>query len=417
MPAFQYTIKDAKGARTEGVIKASTMDEAVDKLSKEGSTIITIKSASEGAFKGKLSLFDKLMLTFYKWKTGVSLKTIVFFTRQLSTMISAGLTIEKSIQDLEKEEKNKKFKRVLHKLSDDIKKGFSLSEAMEQHPGVFQPLFVSLVKAGEVSGTLHTILSQLADYYEKMEDTRTKVRSAMAYPIFIVIFLFGVSWLMFVWIIPMFAEVYSNFNADLPTPTLIAIGISDWMRNNILLAIAMLFGLIAGFFIISLTDRGRFALDTILLKIPVVGSLMTNSIMSKFARTFSILMTAGVPIMEVLELSENVVQNAVVEAAIRRSRIMVKEGYSVAGAFRKTGAFPSTLLQLTATGEETGDMDKLLGKAADFYEKLVDSVIERLTSLIEPLLIVLMAVVVGSLVIVVYLPVFDLGQAMSQGMK
>ncbi|MBN2830375.1 MAG: type II secretion system F family protein [Candidatus Cloacimonetes bacterium] len=417
MPAFQYTIKDAKGARTEGVIKASTMDEAVDKLSKEGSTIITIKSASEGAFKGKLSLFDKLMLTFYKWKTGVSLKTIVFFTRQLSTMISAGLTIEKSIQDLEKEEKNKKFKRVLHKLSDDIKKGFSLSEAMEQHPGVFQPLFVSLVKAGEVSGTLHTILSQLADYYEKMEDTRTKVYSAMAYPIFIVIFLILVAWGMFVYIIPKFAEVYSNFNADLPGPTLLAINISNWIRSNIILTIGIVIASILGLFVVSLTDRGRYIIDTVILKIPVIGSLMTNSIMSKFARTFSILMTAGVPIMEVLELSENVVQNAVVEAAIRRSRIMVKEGYSVAGAFRKTGAFPSTLLQLTATGEETGDMDKLLGKAADFYEKLVDSVIERLTSLIEPLLIVLMAGVVGTLVVVVYLPVFDLGQAMSQGLK
>ncbi|MDP8231674.1 MAG: type II secretion system F family protein [Candidatus Zophobacter franzmannii] len=417
MPAFQYTIKDAKGQRTEGVIKATTMDEAVDKLSREGSTIITIKSASEGAFKGNLSLFDKLMLAFYKWKTGVSLKTIVFFTRQLSTMISAGLTIEKSIQDLEKEEKNKKFRRVLHKLSDDIKKGFSLSESMEQHPGVFQPLFVSLVKAGEISGTLHTILSQLADYYEKMEDTRTKVGSALAYPVFIIVFLILVGWGMFVFLIPMFAKVYANFNADLPTPTLIAIAISDWIRGNVLLAVAATIATVIGFFVIGLTDKGRYVFDKILLKIPVVGSLMTNSIMSKFARTFSILMTAGVPIMEVLELSENVVQNAVVEAAIRRSRIMVKEGYSVAGAFRKTGAFPSTLLQLTATGEETGDMDKLLSKAADFYEKLVDSVIERLTSLIEPFLIIIMAVVVGSLVIVVYLPVFDLGQAMSQGLK
>ena len=158
-------------------------------------------------------------------------------------------------------------------------------------------------------------------------------------------------------------------------------------------------------------------MDSFLLKIPIIGNLVKNSIMSKFARTFSILMAAGVPIMDTLELSENVVQNAVVESAVRKARVMVKEGYSVAGAFKKTGIFPSTLLQLIATGEETGDMDKLLANAADFYEKLVDSVIDRLSSLIEPLLIILMAVFVGSIIVIIYLPVFNLGMAISSGMK
>ncbi|MDZ4122195.1 MAG: type II secretion system F family protein, partial [Candidatus Cloacimonadaceae bacterium] len=220
MPNFSYIVKDAKGARVEGLIKADTLDMAIDKLGKEGSTIISVKAASEGAFKGKLSLFDKVMLTIYKIRTGVSLKTLVFFTRQLSTMFSAGLTIEKSITDLEKEEKNKKFARVLRKLSDDIKKGYSLSEAMEQHPGVFNPLYIALVKAGEVSGTLHTVLDELSDYLEKIEDTRRKVLSAMAYPIFIMVFLAAVVWGMFYYIIPQFAEVYSNFNADLPHATM-----------------------------------------------------------------------------------------------------------------------------------------------------------------------------------------------------
>jgi type IV pilus assembly protein PilC len=158
-------------------------------------------------------------------------------------------------------------------------------------------------------------------------------------------------------------------------------------------------------------------MDEIKLKIPVIGQVINNSIMSKFARTFSILMAAGVPIMDTLELTENVVQNAVIENAIRKARVMVKEGYSVAGAFKRTGVFPSTLLQMTSTGEDTGDMDKLLGKAAEFYEKLVDSVIDRLTSLIEPLLIILMAAIVGTIIVVIYLPIFDLGQAMSQGLK
>ena len=417
MATFQYLIKDGKGAKLEGMIKASNLDEAIEKLSKEGGTIISVKSASEGAFSGNLTLFDKLMLTFYKWRTGVGLKTLVFFTRQMSTMFSAGLTIEKSLQDLEKEEKNKKFRRVLRKLSDDIKKGFSLSEAMEQHPGVFNALYVSLVKAGEVSGTLHTVLDELSDYLEKIEDTRRKVSSAMAYPVFILCFLALVVWGLFYYIIPMFSDVYARFNADLPAPTLVAISISDFIRNNIILTFALIFAAVSLFFLIYLTDRGRYIMDTFLIKMPVLGNLMLNSIMSKFARTFSILMGAGVPIMETMELVENVVQNAVVESAVRRSRVMVKEGYSVAGAFRRTKVFPPTLLQLMATGEETGDMDRLLAKAAQFYEKLVDAVIDRLTSLIEPLLIIIMASVVGSVIVVVYLPIFNLGLAISSGVR
>ena len=417
MPTFAYIVKDAKGARLEGMIKADTLDMAVDKLAKEGSTIISVKAAAEGAFKGKMSLFDKLMLTIYKIRTGVSLKTLVFFTRQLSTMFSAGLTIEKAITDLEKEEKNKRFSKVLRKLSDDIRKGFSLSEAMEQHPGVFNPLYVALVKAGEVSGTLHTVLDELSDYLEKIEDTRRKVYSAMAYPVFMLIFLVVVVWVMFYWIIPLFAGVYKDFNADLPAPTVLAINTSNFIVNNAFTAVLFVILAFFGLFLLYLTDRGRFIIDNIKLKIPVIGAVLNNSIMSKFSRTFSILMAAGVPIMDTMELTENVVQNAVVEGAVRKARVMVKEGYGVANSFRRTGMFPPTLLQMIATGEETGDMDKLLSKAAQFYEKLVDSVIDRLTSLIEPLLIVMMAVVVGGIIVVIYLPIFDLGEAISQGMK
>lgn len=417
MPNFAYIVKDAKGARVEGMIKADTLDMAVEKLAKEGSTIISVKAAAEGAFKGKLSLFDKVMLAIYKFRTGVSLKTLVFFTRQLSTMFSAGLTIEKAVTDLEKEEKHKRFAKVLRKLGDDIRKGFSLSEAMQQHPGVFNPLYVALVQAGEVSGTLHTVLDELSDYLEKIEDTRRKVMSAMAYPIFILIFLGIVVGVLFYYVIPMFASVYENFNAELPALTTLAINISHFIVNNVFFAVLVILMAFAGLFLIYLTDRGRYIMDTIKLRMPVVGGVIKNSIMSKFARTFSILMASGVPIMETMELTENVVQNAVVEGAVRRARVLVKEGYGVANAFRRTGEFPPTLLQMMATGEETGDMDKLLGKAAQFYEKLVDSVIDRLTSLIEPLLIVLMAVVVGGIIIVVYLPIFDLGDAFTAGIK
>jgi type II secretory pathway component PulF len=417
MATFMYIIKDSKGIKVEGTVKAGSLDEAVEKLSKEGGTIISVKSAAEGAFKGNLSLFDRVMLVIYKLRTGISLKALVFFTRQLATMFSAGLTLEKAISNLEKEEKNKRLKKILKKISDDIKKGFSLSEAMEQHPGVFNNLYIALVQSGEISGTLHTVLTNLSDYLEKIEDTRRKVLSAMAYPIFILIFLGFVVWGLFYFIIPMFAEVYDRFGADLPVATLTAIDVSNFIRSNIVLSLGVLFLAAFTIFLIYLTDRGRYFFDSISFKVPVVGGLLKNSIISKFSRTFSILMAAGVPIMDTMELSENVVQNAVFEGAIRKARIMVKEGYSVVGAFRKTRVFPSTLLQLFATGEETGDMDKLLGKAAEFYEKLVDSVIDRLTALIEPVLIILMASLVGTIIVVVYLPIFYLGLAISAGVN
>jgi type IV pilus assembly protein PilC len=417
MAGFQYIIKDAKGARLEGTMKAGTMEEAIEKLTKEGSTIISVKSMGEGAFKGNMSLFDKLMLSIYKLRTGVSLKVLVFFTRQMATMFSAGLTIEKALYNLGSEEKNKKFRKVLLKMSDDIKKGFSFSESLEQHPGVFNPLYVSLVKAGEVSGTLHTVLDELSVYLEKLEDTKRKVASAMAYPAFILVFLVLVVWGLFYFIIPMFADVYESFNADLPGPTLLAIAISNLIVHNVFYVILVAIAAAMAFFLFYLSDRGRYIVDSIILRIPVIGSLLKNSVMSKFSRTFSILMFSGVPIMDTMELVENVVQNAVVESAVRKARIMVKEGYSVAGAFKKTGIFPPTLLQLMATGEETGEMDNLLAKAADFFEKLVDAVIDRLTSLIEPLLIIIMAAVVGTIIVVIYLPIFNLGLAMTAGNK
>jgi len=262
-----------------------------------------------------------------------------------------------------------------------------------------------------------SILDELSDYLEKIEDTRRKVSSAMAYPIFILIFLAVVVWFLFYYVVPMFAEVYEGFDAELPVPTQIAIGISNFITNNVFLAILAVIGVIVALWVVNLTDKGRYVWDSIKLKLPVFGGVTVNSIMSKFSRTFSILMAAGVPIMDTMELTENVVQNAVIEGGIRRARVMVKEGYGVANAFRRTGLFPPTLLQMIGTGEETGDMDKLLGKAAQFYEKLVDAVIERLTSLIEPFLIIIMAAVVGGIIVVVYLPIFSLGEAMTQGIK
>jgi len=309
MSGFHYIIKDSKGARVEGAIKAATMEEAIEKLAREGNMIISVKSADDNKFKGEMSLLDKLLLAIHKIRTSVRLKVLVFFTRQLATMFSAGLTLEKSITNLASSEKNKKFRKILLKVSNDIKKGFSLSEAFEEHPGVFNPLYIALVKAGEVSGTLHTVLDELAEYLEKIEDTRMKVATAFVYPIVVVLFTVAVMFGLFYWIIPMFADVYADYGADLPGPTLAAIAISKFIREHIFYTLMIIFGSFFTVFVLYLTDRGKYIFDKILLTIPIMGNMLRNSIYSKYARTFSILMASGVPIMETLDLVENVVQN------------------------------------------------------------------------------------------------------------
>ncbi|MCD4819385.1 MAG: type II secretion system F family protein [Candidatus Cloacimonetes bacterium] len=418
MAGFHYIIKDTKGSRVEGAIKATTMEEAIEKLARDGNVIISVKAASDDdKYKGEMSLVDKFLLAIHKIRTSVRLKILVFFTRQLATMFSAGLTLEKSITNLASSEKSKKFKKILEKVSTDIKKGFSLSEALEEHPGVFNPLYIALVKAGEVSGTLHTVLDELAEYLEKIEDTRMKVATAFVYPIIVIVFTVLVIFGLFYFIIPMFANVYADYGADLPGPTLIAIAISNFIRGHIFFTLLIIVGSLFSIFIFYLTDRGRYIIDKILLSLPIMGNMLKNSIFSKYARTFSILMASGVPIMETLDLVKGVVQNGVISKAISKATKLIKEGYSINGAFKKTNAFPSTLVQLLETGEETGEIDKLLAKGAQFHQKIVDTIVERLTALIQPLLIMVIAVLVGGIIIVIYLPVFKLGLAMQRGLK
>jgi type IV pilus assembly protein PilC len=417
MAGFRYIVKDVKGARLEGSIKAATMDEAIERLTKDGNVIISVTAAQEGSSVGKLSLFDKLLFTLYKWRTGIRLKTLVFFTRQIATMFSAGLTIEKSVSNLEKSEPSKRFKKVLKTISTNIKKGFSLSEALEQHPGVFSPLYVALVKAGEVSGTLHTVLDELAVYLEKIEDTRQKVISAFIYPVIILSFTALVIFALFYFIIPMFADVYESFGAELPFLTQAAIDVSRMIAGNLFGTAMIIIAFIVLCFLFYLSDKGKYVIDKILLKLPVLGAILKHSVYSKFARTFSILIASGVPIMETLELVEEVVQNGVIAKAISNARNWIKEGYSVNGAFRRTKEFPAMLVQLLETGEETGEIDKLLAKGAEFHQKLVDTIVDRLTSLIQPLLIIAISLLVGFIIVVIYLPVFNLGFAMSSGVK
>ena len=417
MPQFQYVITDTKGIRREDRLRASNLDTAMQTLTKKGYKVVSLREIRSSMTEVALPpIHEQIQTSIQRIRDFIPLNTLVFFTRQLSTMFSAGLTIEKSISNLMVEEKNHRFRRILAKVGNDLKKGMSLSEAMSQNPGVFDGLYTALVHAGEISGSLHVILEELSDYLEAMADTRRKVISALTYPTLVMIFMIAIVSGLLIFVVPQFAEIYAKFGARLPGPTRALVGISQLVSRNfvpivVLLIIAFFIG-----WIISMTEKGGMVFDTIKLHFPVFGLLIQNSIMNKFAKTFGILLGSGVPVLESMTHVQRVVRNRVLVRAIEMAKMLIKDGFAISVALKKTDVFPPTLIQLIATGEETGEMDKLLDKAAYFYAKQVEAVVERLTSLIEPLMIIVLGAVVVSIIVTIYLPIFKLGFALQRGL-
>jgi type IV pilus assembly protein PilC len=389
----------------------------LNKLRESGQTVISVLDTKLSEAAKKRGLIDEISLYIYKLRTQIPLGTLVFFTRQMATMFSAGLTIEKALNNLLYEESNKKFKKVVAQLLNDVKKGFSMSDAMERHPGVFSPLYIALVRSGEISGSLHGVLEELSDYLEFIQDTKRKILSAMSYPSFVVIVLTVLTIVLMTWVVPMFENVYSKFNAQLPVPTQILIRVSDMISANFIYTLIGGILLVCTFIVVSLTETGRKVIDGIKLKIPIINSIIINSLMSKFCRTFGMLLGAGVPVVDSMNLVYRVMDNVHYKAAVKQANGLIRDGFSIAASLKKTDVFPNTLISLAATGEETGDMDKMLSKAAVFYDKQLEAVITRLTSLIEPMLIVLIAIVIGTIVIIIYLPVFYMGFAFRKGIS
>ncbi len=415
MPVFSYLIKDEAGSRREGELRADSIDLAMQKLAANNQIIVNLQEVDTSwDFIGPF--IDEINLSFERMKNRIPLSNLVFFTRQLATMYSAGLTLERSIHGLAAEEKHTRLKKVLINVSENIRKGLSLSESMQKHPGVFSNLYIALTKAGEVSGNLNVIMDQLATYLENLDDVRRKVRSAMTYPVFMVGFLFAMMASMFIWIIPKFSEVYAQLGASLPAATQMMVVISEWMSYNFGKIIFSIFCIISGIWIISKTRRGGYVIDTIKLNSPVFGALVEQSILNKFSKTAGILIGAGVPVIESMHLMKKIVENRVYENAIEDATEYIRDGFNISTALRRTERFPAILLQLTATGEETGELDSLLDNASDYYYKQVNALVDRMTTLIEPILILLVGLVIAVMVIVTYLPVFYLGSALQQGL-
>ena len=410
MPEFSYIARTQDGVRKEDVISASNIKEASDLLVADNLSIVKINER-DTSFDFMGPFMERFNLSIDKLKNRIPLTSLVFFTRQLSTMFNAGLTLEKAITFLSKEEKHKGFKKVITEIESDVKKGLLLSDALDRHPGVFNNLYVSLVRAGEVSGKLATTLEELAKYLEAMEDTQRKVKSAMYYPTFILIFLGMVMVVLFAFIIPQFTSVYDQLNADLPVYTQMLLDTGDWLSNNLVTFFSFIFLTLIGIWLIFLTDRGRLVRDKMLLRLPIFGSIFNQSVLSKFGKTFGILVGSGISVIDTMNLVKKVVENRVYELAIEKAAKQIENGSSISDALKLTEIFPGVLIQLMNTGEETGEIDKLAIKVSDFYSKQVDAIVDRLTSIIEPALIILIGVIIGIVLVAVYMPIFKFGSA------
>jgi type IV pilus assembly protein PilC len=340
----------------------------------------------------------------------VNERDITFFTRQLATMLKAGVPLLQAFEIVARGHSNARFARLMMDIKGRVEAGSSLSQAFREYPGHFDALYCNLVHAGETAGMLDGILERLASYKEKILAIKSKIKSAMFYPVSVVVVALVVIWVIMIWVIPAFKQVFTSFGANLPAPTLIVMGISDFFVSYWWLLAAIIFGAITGFLFLQRRSAAfRYFLDRISLKLPVIGAILEKATIARWTRTLATMFAAGVPLVESLDAVAGASGNAVYVAGTRKIQTQVSTGTSLTNAMHNTGLFPSMVLQMTQIGEESGSLDGMLSKVAEFFEREVDDAVAALSSLLEPIIIVFLGVVIGGLVVAMYLPIFKLG--------
>jgi len=383
---------DRNNRNVRGEIKAASETVVTSNLRRQG---IRIKKLKRQTFRGG---------------GRVNEKDITFFTRQLATMLKAGVPLLQAFEIVARGHKNPRFARLMMDIKGRVEAGSSLSQAFREHPAQFDALYCNLVNAGETAGMLDGILERLATYKEKILALKSKIKSAMFYPISVVTVAIIVVWIIMVWVIPAFKQVFKGFGADLPAPTLIVMAISDFFVSYWWLMLAIIVGTLFGFFfLLRRSTAFRYAVDRISLKLPIIGGILEKATIARWTRTLATMFAAGVPLVESLDAVAGASANAVYIAGTRKIQNEVSTGTSLTNAMHNTGLFPSMVLQMTQIGEESGSLDGMLSKVADFYEREVDDAVTALTSLLEPIIIVFLGVVIGGLVVAMYLPIFKLG--------
>jgi type IV pilus assembly protein PilC len=401
MPTFAYSGRTRAGQTVSGERLADSMDAAVSALKRDQIMVTRItpaKAKAEDAAKAKVG------------KTGkkVSAKTLAVFTRQFSVMIDAGLPLVQCLDILGSQEEDKNFAAVISETRTAVESGASLADAMRKHPKTFDALFTNMIAAGEAGGILDTILKRMATYIEKSVKLSGQVKSAMIYPVAIIV-IAGLVVGVILWkVIPTFAELFSGLGADLPLPTRVVIALSNnLVRYFPFLAVG---GAAAafGFRTYYANPAGRRVVDRIVLAMPILGNIMKKIAVARFCRTLSTLISSGVPILDGLEITARTAGNSVVEDAIMVTRTSIERGETISAPLKETGVFPPMVAQMIGVGEATGALDTMLAKIADFYEEEVDVAVAGLLTLLEPIMIAVLGVVVGGIVIAMYLPIFDL---------
>jgi len=340
----------------------------------------------------------------------ISQRDITFFTRQLATMLRAGVPMLQAFDIVARGHTNARFSRLMLQIKSKIETGSSLSQAFREHPQYFDDLYCNLVHAGETSGTIDAILDRLALYLEKILAIKSKIKSALFYPISVMVVAVVVVWVIMVWVIPAFKQVFTSFGADLPAPTLMVIAISDFaVKWWWLVFLAVGAAVVSSYLLYKRSAHFRVGFDRLLLKFPILGPIVQKATIARWTRTLATMFTAGVPLVESLDAVAGASGNAVYAAATKKIQTDVSTGTSLTNAMSNTTVFPTMVLQMTQIGEESGSLDGMLSKVADFYEREVDDSVAALSSLLEPVIIVFLGIVIGGLVVAMYLPIFKLG--------
>lgn len=437
MARFNYVALDARGVQSAGVLEANTSNEVVAHLRQSGYFPTSVLEEGKGP-PAKAAKKDKSVQPaakpIGKKKSGffsgaavnksIKTKTLMIFTRQLATLIDAGLPLLRGLNVLAKQEKDIVLKGTINHLADAVQGGSTFSESLAQHPKIFNKLYINMVKAGELGGVLELVLNRLAEFQEKAQKIKNKVVSAMFYPIIVLCIAVAIMGFLLVFIVPRFQKIFDEMLNGKPMPplTVFVINLSNHVKSafwpafpNFLITAGILFAIVAGYVGFASTKFGRRFLDTLKLKAPVFGDLTRKNSISRFSRTLGTLVTSGVPILQALNITRETAGNVIIGTAIGKVHDSVKEGESIVQPLEASGVFPPMVISMIDVGEETGQLPEMLLKIAEVYDDEVDNAVAGLTSLLEPVMIVFLAVIVGTIVIALFLPLIEIIKDMSAG--
>jgi len=420
MAAQNYTYKAKKqsGGVTTGTIAAASESDAVGELRRKGLVVISLNKKRGGGGSSEKPSFFSLSVgkrgAVSAKQARVKDQEMVVFTRQLATMISSGIPLVESIEILGEQTQNSGFRAVLAAVSTDVRSGKDLSTALAQHPRLFPDIYANMIRAGEASGQLDTVLERLAEYQEASAALKSEIKSAMTYPIVSLVLVLGITFFLLVFIIPKFQDMFFSMNVELPAITRFLLALSQWLKGNILYWGSASIATVAGIVAYFRSVPGKFARDWLLLHMPIFGPLFRKVAISRFARTFSTLIQSGVPILGALEIVSQTCGNQLVSRAIDKASDSVRQGETLGEPLARSGVFPPMVTKMVSIGEKTGALESLLEKIGDFYDQQVKTTVEGLTSLIEPLMIAVMGFLVGGMVMAIFLPIFKMVGSMGK---